>query len=96
MFSFFLLDNYEPGRTRPSGFAHPRFDIDHEYGGWGAEFAVANTSNPEEMTGFRVRLLERLGNDAGLVLERTLPGLWSGSYDAWVGTQDVVILAKPA
>lgn len=96
VFSFFLLDNYEPGRTRPSGFAHPRFDIDHEYGGWGAEFAVANTSNPEEMTGFRVRLLERLGNDAGLVLERTLPGLWSGSYDAWVATQDVVILAKPA
>ncbi len=79
VFSFFLIDNYQPGRTRPSGFAHSRFDIDHEHGGWGRDFAIANPVNPEEMTGFSVALLERFSSEAGLRLARVLPGLWSGA-----------------
>jgi SAM-dependent methyltransferase len=34
VFSFFLLDNYEPGRSRPLGFARAGFNFDHQFGDW--------------------------------------------------------------
>jgi SAM-dependent methyltransferase len=95
VFSLFLLDHYRPGQTRPSGFDRPMFDFDHAYGGYGDEFAVGVPSNPEEMTAYRLRMIERFAADAGLSLERApLPGFWSGGFEAWFCAQDLVVLVK--
>lgn len=97
VFSFFLLDHYRPGQPRPYGFARAAFNFDHAIAPeHGADFAVGVPANPEEMTAYRLRLVEAFARQAGLELERPpLPGLWSGSSNTWVGAQDVVILRKP-
>lgn len=95
IFSFFLLDNYQPGQSRPLGFAHPRFNFDFYYGNYGEDFAIAEPDNPEQMTAYSLHLIERISTQAGLKLIRTsIPGCWSGSTSAWVGAQDLVILRK--
>lgn len=93
--SAFLLDNYQPGRIRPRPYTDARFDIAHEFEDHGADVAVSNPANPELAIGYRLRLLESLANDAGLVLSRPpLPGMWSGRDD-WVGAQDLVVFRRP-
>lgn len=95
LFSFFLLDYYCPGQQRPFSFQKSYFNLDHQFDDYGREFAVAQPENPEDMTGFRLSLIERLAASAGLRLERApLPGLWSGSFDHWYGAQDMVIFVK--
>ena len=97
VFSFFLLDHYRRGQPRPLGFSHPRFDVDHAWGGWGDDFAVVDPRNPEQITAYRVALVERFAREAGLDLAMPpVPGLWSGSFRSWVGAQDVVVLSKRA
>jgi SAM-dependent methyltransferase len=93
LFSFFLLDNYRPEQPRPLGFARPDFNFDHPYGSYGEDFAIARLENPEEMTAYSLRLIERFAKQAGLELAQApVPGLWSGSTSTWVGAQDLVIL----
>jgi SAM-dependent methyltransferase len=93
LFSFFLLDHYDPSRARPLGFASPAFAFDHHVPAAGDDFAVAVPDDPERMTAYRLALVERLAADAGLRLaEPPLPGLWSGAFDRWIGAQDVVVL----
>ncbi len=93
--SAFLLDNYEPGRSRPGPYTDARFDIVHEFGDHGADFAVSNPANPEMVAGYRLRLLEEYANHAGLVLDRPpLVGMWSGLNDSWVGAQDLVVFRR--
>jgi SAM-dependent methyltransferase len=95
VFSFFLLDNYDPDRARPTPFAGPSFDFDHAYGSWGKDFAIARPDNPELMTAYRLSLIERFASAAGLRLEGPpLPGCWSGRYESWVGAQELVVFAK--
>lgn len=97
VFSFFLLDNYCPGRPRPHGFNRPGFNFDYSYHSHENEFAIANRSNPEQMTAYRLTLIERLAAQAELELAQPpVPGLWSGSTSTWVGAQDLVILTKNA
>ena len=98
VFSVFLLDHYRPGATRALGFTHPRFNFDHPYGAFAqCEFAIANPKNPEEMTAYSQRLIERLAADSGLKLQQPIvPGQWSGSTSTWVGAQDLVILGRAA
>ena len=96
MFSFFLLDNYRPGQPRPLGFVRPIFDFDHSYGTYQDDFAIVEPGNPEQMTAYRLRMLERFAADAKLAIAQPpVPGCWSGSHPAWVGAQDLLILVKP-
>jgi SAM-dependent methyltransferase len=95
VFSFFLLDFYHPGQARPFVFARPDFNFDHPYGGFGRDFAIADVENPERMTAFSTDLVRRMAADAGLSLVTDpVPGLWSGTHDAPVGAQDVVVLQR--
>ena len=96
LFSFFLLDNYRPGQVRPLGFARPIFNFDHSFGDYGAEFAVVRPDNPEFMTAYSQRLIERIAVESGLEpLQPPVPGLWSGSFDNWICSQDLIVLRKP-
>ncbi len=93
VFSFFLLDNYRPGLQRPSGFARDIFNFAYEYAGHGDDFAIVEPQNPEQMTAYRLGLIERLAADAGLRLALPpAPGMWSGSFSSWIGSQDTVVL----
>lgn len=96
VFSFFLLDHYRPGRPRPLGFAKPDFDFDHPHGGHGDDFAIAFPRDPERMTAYRLRVIRRFAEEAGMEMEGgPVPGLWSGSAEVAVGAQDLVVLRKP-
>lgn len=93
VFSFLLLDNYEPARPRPLGFARPGFAFDHRLEEHGDDFGYGVPENPEEMTAYRLAYLERLAGEVGLRLARDpLPGMWSGAFHSWVGSQDVLVL----
>lgn len=95
LFSFFLLDNYRPGQTRPLGFARPAFNFDYQYGNYADDFAIAEPDNPEQMTAHSLRLIEYFATQADLKLSQApVPGLWSGSTSTWVGAQDLVIFKK--
>jgi SAM-dependent methyltransferase len=95
LFSLFLLDNYRPEQPRPLGFARSGFNFDHPYGHYGDDFAVAEPDNPEQMTAYRLRLIEHLVERAGLELAQApAPGFWSGSTSTWVGAQDLIVLRK--
>jgi SAM-dependent methyltransferase len=96
VFSFFLLDHYRRGLPRPLGFARSGFSFDHQLAGHDSEFAIGVPENPEEMCAYRLSLVEHLAAEAGLQLARpALPGMWSGTFDSWVGSQDVIVL-EPA
>lgn len=93
VFSFFLLDNYRAGQPRPGGFARDIFDFAHRAAGHGDDFAIVQPDNPEQMTAYRLSLVERLAGDTGLRLaEPPAAGLWSGGFPSWVGAQDTVVL----
>ena len=95
VFSFFLLDNYHPDRSRPSTFSRPDFDFDHHDDAFGKEFAYAIEENLEQITAYRSSLIERFARDAGLAFAQPpVPGFWSGRYASWISTQDLVILSK--
>jgi SAM-dependent methyltransferase len=95
VFSFFLLDNYQPAQPRPLGFARPAFNFDHTYGSYGNDFAIVVPDNPEQMTAYRLGLIERLAAQAQLKLAQApVPGLWSGTTATWVGAQDLLVLVK--
>ncbi|OUL28450.1 methyltransferase type 11 [Nostoc sp. T09] len=97
VFSFFLLDNYRRGQPRPLGFARTGFNFDHTYGSYGDEFAIAEPNNPEQMTAYKLSLIEDFTTKAGLHLAQLpVPGIWSGSTPTWVAAQDLVILQKPS
>jgi SAM-dependent methyltransferase len=94
--SAFLLDHYRPGAPRPSIFAHRDFAFDTPYGDWGRDFAVGDPADPEHMTAYRLALLERFAEEAGLRLAQPpVPGMWSGGFEGWVSPQDLVVLEKP-
>jgi SAM-dependent methyltransferase len=96
VFSFFLLDHYRRGRPRPLGFARSGFSFDHQLPGHDSDFAIGVPENPEEMCAYRLSLVERLAAEAGLrFAQPALPGMWSGAFDSWVGSQDIIVL-EPA
>ena len=94
VFSFFLLDNYQPIDRRPTGFHKPDFDLVHPYPAGNAGCAVAFPRDPERMTGYRLEYLEQFAAAAGLRLSGApLPGYWSGA-NRYIGAQDLVVLVK--
>lgn len=97
VFSFFLLDNYRAGHPRPLGFAQPDFDFPPGSAEYGGDFSTVFPDDPERMTAYHTRLVERLAADAGLALARApVPGFWSGTTDRPISTQDVVVLERVA
>ena len=94
VFSFFLLDYFRRDRVRPLGFSKPAFDFAHEYGGHGDQFATVVAENPEQMTAYRLSLVQRMAADAGVEVAEAIPGIWSGAVARAVGAQDVVVLVK--
>jgi SAM-dependent methyltransferase len=96
LLSVFLLDQYRKGATRPSVFARPAFDFDHHDAEWGDEFAFVVPENPEQMTAFSRALLDRFADECGLAVEEVAPGMWSGASERWVGSQDLLVLRRPA
>lgn len=90
LFSFFLLDNYRHSSLRPHAFARADFDFEQHERPDG--FAASFPDDPERMTAYRLALVERLADEAGLSLAgEPLPGYWSGSAN-WVGAQDLLVL----
>jgi SAM-dependent methyltransferase len=95
VFSFFLLDHYQPGHPRPLGFSRSAFNLDYSYQDYGSDFAIAMPNNPENMTGYKIDLLGRFATDAGLSwAEEPITGFWSGTTSHWIGAQDLVVLQK--
>ncbi|MGB7085116.1 MAG: class I SAM-dependent methyltransferase [Phormidesmis sp.] len=95
VFSVFLLDNYRPSQPRPLGFNRSDFNFDHTYGEYGDSFAIAAPDNPEQMTAYRLQLIENFAADANLSWnQKPIPGLWSGTNTSWVGAQDLILLEK--
>lgn len=79
-----------PAWVRTAGFR-----LDHEYEDYGSDFAIVMPENPEQMTAYRLEFLSRMAESAGLRLEGlSIPGLWSGSFERWVGAQDLIVLVK--
>lgn len=95
LLSFFLLDYYQPGQSRPLVFARKDFNFDYSYQDYGQEFAIAFPDNPEQMTAFRLSLISRNAEIAGLHVQPPIPGLWSGTAETWAGAQDLIVLTKP-
>ena len=94
LLSVFLLDHYRPGLPRPSVFGRPAFDFDHRDAAWGDDFAFVVPHNREQMTAFSRAFLSRAGTAAGLDVVEVVPGMWSGSQEDWVSTQDLVVLQR--
>jgi SAM-dependent methyltransferase len=94
LFSFFLLDLYVPGRKRPVAFESESFDFDVSYGKYGDDFAAVDAGNLERMTAYRLRLIGRFAEEAGLRIEKHVPGMWSGAVTNWIGAQDLVVMRK--
>jgi SAM-dependent methyltransferase len=94
LFSFFVLDFYKPGRRRPYGFAHSRFNFKHPWKNFGSEFALVAPENPELMTAYSSSLIKKMAARTGLALVgEPVRGLWSGT-DQFVGAQDLIVLRK--
>ena len=96
VFSFFLLDYFRRDQPRPHGFSVPAFDFAHEYRDHGTEFATVVPDNPEQMTAYRLSLVQRMASDAGLEVSPPVPGLWSGTMARGVAAQDLVVLTRPS
>jgi SAM-dependent methyltransferase len=95
VFSFFLLDRYDPARPRPLGFGRPDFAFDHTDPAYGDRFAMAFPDDPERMTAYRLPYVESLAADAGLELAgEPAPGVWSGADPRPVSAQDIVVLRR--
>lgn len=96
LFSFFILDHYTPGASRPNRFGEPDFNFDHGYRDHGDRFAIVDPENPEFMTSYSIAMIEEMAAQAGLRMKTLVPGLWSGKFPRWIGTQDMVVLEKIA
>jgi len=97
LFSFFFFDSYLKNHPRPHGFSRPAFNFDYPYGNYGDLFAIAVPGNPERMTAYRLQLLEHFAAKAKLDMAvEPVRGLWSGTIDASMGAQDLLVLAKSA
>lgn len=96
VFSFFLLDFYRQGNPRPGGFSSLLFNIDHAYGDFdSSEFVVSKPSDPAAVSAHSRAAVERFAREAGLELVmEPVPGVWSGTVDSWMSSQDIVVLAK--
>jgi SAM-dependent methyltransferase len=89
LFSVFVLDHYRgPGTT-----VSPLYEFHHELEP-GA--SVRDAAHPDALVGYSRAWLEACAEQAGLRLERLLPGLWSESPGFAVNEHDLLLLARDA
>lgn len=87
LFSFFILDHYRgPGTS-----VAPLYEFNHPFAG-NTDVAVHNPAAPEQLIAYRARRLEAFARDAGLALERVLPGYWSNTHASCLNEQDLALL----
>lgn len=87
LFSFFALDNYRGPGTSVAAL----YEFNHPYAG-DRDVAVHDPARPEQLIAYRSSRLEQLAGDAGLALERVLPGYWSNTHAWCVNEQDLALL----
>lgn len=80
IFSFFLLDFYRAERPRPLGFARTDFNFDFSLPDYGDAFAMAVPDNPEQMTAYRLSMLTRVAEEAGLSIQGSCSRSLVGKY----------------
>lgn len=95
LLSVFLLDHYRAGGVRPAPFGSAAFAFEHRDPAWDG-WAYVVRENPEQMTAFTEALVRQFASDAGLDVVEIVPGMWSGRCEHFVGTQDLVVLSRPA
>lgn len=87
LFSFFALDHYRgPGTS-----VAPLYEFNHPYPS-DSQVAVHDPAVPEQLIAYRTARLEQLAADAGLTLERVLPGYWSNTPASCVNEHDLALL----
>ncbi len=87
LFSVFVLDYYRgPGTSAWEGY-----EFNHPLPGH-ADVAVYNPAMPEQIIAYGTGALARLAGEAGLVVERIVPGFWSATHRQALNEQDLVLL----
>ena len=96
--SIFLLDFFDPHRSRPLGCAKRRFNFYHYPDpSYPDSFAVSNPGNLEAVTAYRANVLLKFATDAGLQLvQPPLPGMWSGGTDSFITAQELMVFRRHA
>jgi len=84
LFSFFLLDRYRGRGTSSCEL----YEFEHLIEGG---VATHDAERPEAVIAYSRARLEKLAADAGLRVERVLPGYWTASDDAVTNEQDLVV-----
>jgi SAM-dependent methyltransferase len=91
LFSWFLLDYYRgPGTTVSPLYQFEAPFPDRE------GVAVRDAEHPERAIAYRTAVLEDYARDAGLRVDRVLPGLWHESPGLAVNEQDLLLLTADA
>jgi len=87
LYSFFVLDHYRgPGTSAWEGY-----EFNHPLPGH-ADVAVFNPAMPEQIIAYGSCAITRMAEDAGLRVERILPGFWSATQTRSLNEQDLVLL----
>ena len=89
LFSFFVLDHYRgPGTT-----TSPHYSFDHPLPAF-PDAKSFNPDNPEDVLGYKMSSIHAMAADAGLAVEREVPGYWSKSHACSVNEQDLIVFTK--
>jgi len=89
LFSFFVRDYYRGPGTTISPNYHFEFVLPDE-----PHVSVLDAERPDLAVAYSRERLTRAAADAGLAIERLLPGLWSESPGLAVNEQDLIVLAR--
>jgi len=87
LFSFLLLDDYE--RRGPKAW----YRFDHSLDGFDG-VAVYSRDDPERIISYHSDVVRRLARDAGLEIERIVPGLWSDMHPLTVNEHDLIVVRR--
>jgi len=86
LYSFFVLDRYEGKGTS----ACDLYEFEHPVEGQPG-VAVHDPANPEAVIAYSRDRIDDLARQAGLEVERILPGFWTATEDPVVSEQDLVL-----
>ena len=87
LFSFFCLDHYRgPGTS-----THSIYEFDHPLDNFDG-VAVYNSQLPEHVIAYNIATIKKLASEAGLKVQRIVPGFWSKAHKVGVNEQDLILL----
>lgn len=94
LLSCYLLDRYDPEAERPPRYSGGQFAFDHAVAGH-TEVRTSCPEQPESMLAFSERFLLGAARRHGLdAVGPAWPGSWSGTTDAWMTGQDLVLFER--